>query len=354
MTNLLILPSNSDQLSNTHADNLSTIYNDNVHRVVRENRYGMAEHHPERNIVPTNLASFVLTNIKYELLHKLSQPILRSRFLNSGMEGFDSSELVVKTKCDLHTFISIATSMNIPGISSSSQCTRLNPSSNAFQAPSRATKSLSVDFQGMSHLLNVLHIMDSSDHQNAGLKTTNKTGQGMLRLLGSKCVLTFNRILGSESPVEVDCIIPFHSCTFIQLSQLQSAVRKHLENEQKTTNQHDCMEETDYSTNVIFYRTRVNYDESQGRYLSPWKATYLSLPFFKLSSTTEYEGYHKEDSTFSFVWTRSIPISPFQWSVDATFMGLQVVGELSIFLPSLTFFGSSTISEIKDLLSIHY
>lgn len=133
---------------------------------------------PQYASVPfsSTVPSFIVNSLKYETLAKLSSPITRSGFVNSGLEGFETSELLVKTKCDLGSFISIVDFFRRRPASLVPHAFRLNPSSNSFQHPSRATQLLSIDFESLKQLLLALDIRDPSDHVKAGRRATRKRG----------------------------------------------------------------------------------------------------------------------------------------------------------------------------------
>ena len=57
------------------------------------------------------------------------------------------------------------------------------------------------------------------------------------------------------------------------------------------------------------------------------------------------------DSTFSVQWTPLSPLSTKTWTADATFLGSNVHGKVTIFFPSMTFFGHSMITEIENLIN---
>lgn len=301
----------------------------------------------------STLSSFILNALKYETLARLSAPISRSRFVNSGLEGFESSELLVKTKCDLSSFISIVHFFRKHPTSRLPNAFRLNPNSNSFQHPSRATQLLSIDFENLRQLLLALDIRDTSDHSRARLKTTSKKGCAMLRLLGSACVLSVPSQNAHDSALDIDCILPGLSHTPFVSDQLVSALRTIISEGDNMTGFTDA---NDSQNCYIFYRIRRNYDQSQGRYLSPWRISTVNFRTFVSSSTSGSSENNNSnsgpdsDTTFSVQWTQSAPLSATAWTSDARYFGEHVLGELSIFFPSVTFFGDSTIREIDGLL----
>lgn len=170
--------------------------------------------HQRRSLIPTTdiprqLIDFVLMNIKFDTLRKFSLPLPRSRFLNSGLEGFESSEIVMRSNCDLHTFVSIAAQIDQRHTETSPTYMHLNPIPRSFVNPSRATGSLSVDFSNCFQLFLAMEIWDSGDHRQAAVKTSTRKGRGMLRLLGSKCVIKLDPTTSGQPSTEVDCIFPF-------------------------------------------------------------------------------------------------------------------------------------------------
>ena len=106
------------------------------------------------------------------------------------------------------------------------------------------------------------------------------------------------------------------------------------------------------SKQVVFYRCRLNYDESQGKYLSPWKALNLDISSVMPMNQDEHRGHETDtESFFSVQWSQCRPISSTLWTTDATFLGVQVLGDITSFFPSVTFFGASTIREVERLIS---
>lgn len=173
----------------------------------------------------------------------------------------------------------------------------------------------------------------------------------MLRLLGSACVVSLPLRGGHEPVLDIDCILPGISYTSIVSDQLKSALRSVIEG----TSTSMFSDGTDAQACDIFYRIRRNYDQSQGRYLSPWRRKTVRLRPFRPSSTSGSTDSDCSigvdgDNTFSVQWTQLTPLSAAAWTSDARYFGEHVLGELSIFFPSITFFGHSTILEIEELL----
>lgn len=292
------------------------------------------------------LASYVLNSLKYETLAKLSSSLSRSRFLNSGMEGFEASELVVRGRCDLHTFLSIVNYFKHCPTSTIPNSFRLNPTCSAFINPSRATNLLSIDFESLIQLLVSLDVRDSTDHHRASMKSTSKKNGSMLRLLGSTCTMTVNSSSPSTPPVVLDCVLPSFSFT--------STIHQHLHNAFRTFLDCNDVHQQGFDDNEdvhpVLFRERRNYDPVQGRYLSAWKMLHLRLRCFHTSSTVGTEQYRSNDSTFSVQWTQLPVLSPSSWTSDGRFFGQHVLGELNVFFPCVTFVGETTIAEIQTLL----
>ncbi len=119
------------------------------------------------------------------------------------------------------------------------------------------------------------------------------------------------------------------------------------------------------SDQVVFYRYRENYDPAQGRYISPWRSRSVIWEYFKTSdnstqprTSTSLSGPGSanadSESTFSVEWSRCSSLPNSVWTEDATFMGVEVLGEITAFFPSVTFFGPSTLTEIDALLQLHF
>lgn len=93
---------------------------------------------------------------------------------------------------------------------------------------------------------------------------------------------------------------------------------------------------------LVFYRYRQNYDESQGRFLSPWRARHVTWAYFEPVSTstdTASSDNLEDDATFSVQWSRCPTLPQKQWIDDATYLGTEVIGEITAFFPSIFFFG---------------
>ena len=213
--------------------------------------------------VSATLLSFMISTLKFETLSKFSTTISKPRLINTGQEGFQCSELTVRQKCDMSTFLDLVTTfkseLQLPGSSvERTQRYRLNPSSRSFMNPSRATQSLSIDFQSLQQLLYCLEIKDSRDHFSAGFRSSRRKGNGMVRVLGSACVITLHSLGGSNSSLDIDCVLPFVSHTAIQVDQIQSCLRQALTGSDSTG---ACEHTSSNPTCCILYRVRKDYDE---------------------------------------------------------------------------------------------
>ncbi len=310
----------------------------------------------------SNTATLVLNTLKYECLHKFSHPLSRSRFNNSGLEGFQSSDVLVVVKSDMHTFIDIAQRQCLDD-SRLSTSVRLKPDLCAFHSPSRATNSLSIDFISLSSMLRFMSIMDIADHRTfASRGSVGKQG-GMLRLLGSSCLLTLRKSETRSTPVDVDCFLPFTSCSDSQVRQLQEILESDSSDNHSNTTQKPTFPVL--PDNLVLYRHRKNYDASQGRFISPWLARRVSWTHFSpesdtekpastpSSSTTTSNSTGDSDATFCAEWTRFTQFPKSAWTSDATYTGYYVMGQLTAFFPAVTFFGPSTVAEIETLMTTH-
>lgn len=301
--------------------------------------------------------SFVMNNLKYSTLHKFSSPITKSRFHNSGLEGFHTSDILVNVKCDLSTFVEAVTSLQNNEKAVIDLDFSFSPGLSSFENPSRATKSLSVEFRNLQQLLLWLDIKDPRDNLVIGHRLSNTQSSGTLRLLGSSFVLKACQFGPSQKSVDVDIVLPFTSST---MSTYQAIVKALKDTELQTScsyapalqsdfnNQHviDCNDGC--RETVVYYRKRENYDETQGRYLSPWRTSIIRSPFFSEFNEC-IDDTRFTDSTFTVQWTSAPPLSNKLWTSDATFFGTSVMGEVTIFFPSVTFFGSSTVIELIAL-----
>lgn len=239
---------------------------------------------------------------------------------------------------------------------------RFNPSIHAFQHPTRAMTNLSVDFSDLPSMLHWMCIRDLQDHRSFATKTSTLRSGGVLRLLGSKCTIQMKKEGNENGGVDVDCVMPFVTCTASLFSQLQSLLSEEY-SEGDAANppsiQHGLQ------TNVVFYRRRENYDACQGRFLSPWRARRITLsPFINeaehdppskssSSNSTSTMGIYS-DTSFGVQWSRCAALPSSSWTDDATFTGSLVMGTINLFFPSVTFFGPSTIAEIQALLAKHF
>lgn len=314
-----------------------------------------------------DLPSFILNTIKYEVLLHFSSPLPRSRFQNSGLEGFQISETSVVVKCDLNTFLQLTRPLNSSSYNGSS---RFAPNFALFESPSRATNNLSVHFSTLSDLLYWMQVHDIADHMAFCYKSSYRKSAGMLRVIGTACLVTRVRIPGVLDPVDVDCVLPFTSRTKPRLDQL----REHLETRPTdvvpaASNSHATK---GLKNNVVLYRFRQNFNEAQGRYISPWRSRQIpwnslletisnsadAQSSSNLTSSTEPTTHTSTstsgcDSTFSVEWSKCAPLPGSIWTEDACFMGLKVMGQITVFFPVVTFYGASTVAEIRNLLENH-
>lgn len=314
-----------------------------------------------------DLPCFILNTIKYDVLLHFSSPLPRSRFQNSGLEGFQISETSVVVKCDLNSFLQITRPLHS---SSNNGSSRFAPNFSLFESPSRATNNLSVHFSTLSDFLYWMQVHDIADHRAFCYKSSYRKSAGMLRVIGTACLLTSVRIPGGLDPVDVDCVLPFTSRTKPRLDQL----REHLEKRSTdvapaASNSHSTK---GLKNSVVLYRFRQNFNAAQGRYISPWRSRQIpwnslldtnsksadAQSSSNLTSSTEPTTHNSTstsacDSTFSVEWSKCAPLPGSIWTEDACFMGLKVMGQITVFFPVVTFYGASTMAEIQNLLENH-
>ena len=107
----------------------------------------------------------------------------------------------------------------------------------------------------------------------------------------------------------------------------------------------------------ILCRNRKDFDDDQGRFLSPWRINQSSSDTFCAdegrtnASTSASNSSESFDCCFTLQWTTSKPFSNGVWTSDATFTGMHVPGEVTLFFPCTTFIGNSTVAEIETLLT---
>lgn len=312
----------------------------------------------------TPLTTFIRQNLKYSTIMRFAGSLARSKLPRSGVQGYDSSEVVISAPCDMDSFVAITRTAGSVSTSDSSRIhspspstvnnslsVRFNPSKHAFLQPSRATSSLSVDFTRLSELLRFTQIRDNQDHSTIGVKECKgKTGH-LLRLLGSSCRVTIEGSSSNESEgkglLEVDCVLPFQSCT----SNFKNHIKSFLQSIYIAQKGNVYQREVPSGSDTLFYRFRENYDHAQGRFLSPWKAVMMDNTCYNSSSTVGTERSTTDDSTFSIEWYQNPLPRHCTWTSDASYFGQQVLGQVTSFFPCITFFGDATISEIRTLIN---
>ena len=296
-----------------------------------------------------SLLSFVLQTMKYNVLHRFSPTVTKPKFQASGLEGFYSGDMVVNTKCDMISFVYLVKPLHNSNLTVMGTDFYYSPSVSAFINPSRATSTLSVDFRDLHHLLQWLHIRDSQDLFMMGCRQSGTIPSGTLRLLGSTFVVKDCRLKSSESVVDIDCVVPFGSATI----STYYSVLYHLQNSIPDTSSPKFTEngsDNQCRKTTVYYRSRENYNEVQGRYLSQWNKMIIKSSFLSPSDTSTNSTISTfTESMFSIQWSPLPPLPPKIWTSDATFVGPDVMGEVSIFFPSVTFFGSSISNEIRSL-----
>lgn len=314
-----------------------------------------------RNKKDSSVVEFIQNTIKYDTVQKFTTPLCRTRLQNSGLEGFKCSEVIVNSKSDLTSFLHLMEPLLRSAQQDSGRKLRFNPSLQSFRSQSRATQLLSVDFSTLRDLLQWISIHDPRDIQTISVKCTTRKNDSLLRILGTSALISIPSVGNSSSSrIDVDCLLPFSSCTVKHVQHLESALMKELtaNEDSKVTTKVEVSNTDNFAQKQnVLYRCRVNYDESQGRYLSPWKVLQISIPLIfgvdvkpeDSSATTT-----QQESSFTIQWSQCRTIPTSMWTTDARFTGLHVLGDISTFSPTLTFFGSSTIKEIKQLLSTHF
>lgn len=309
----------------------------------------------------SSVVDFIRNNLKYDIVQKFSSSLCRTKLQNTGVEGFKCMEIIVTTKCDLNSFHSLVQSLVHESRENSNHTFRFSPSLNSFSSQSRATRLLSVDFATLLELLRWISIHDESDVRRISLKSTSRKNDSLLRIVGSTAFLSLPNRGSQSSSLGIDCVFLFSSCTLRLVNHLESVLAEHLANpDNKSDLQTHSTTQYDYSrsssgTQLVFYRCRENYDDSQGKYLSPWKSIEIlgSNNLFGVKAEQSAVVASHDDSSISVQWSQSRQISRAMWTDDARFTGMQVLGEINTFFPTVTFFGTSTIKEIKDLLSRH-
>lgn len=311
----------------------------------------------------TSLLTFIRHNLKYATIMKFTGSLASSKLPRSGVQGYDSSEVAVSTLCDMDSFIAITQTTTLlgtgasssihsqaPPILSESPTVRFNPSRRAFLQPSRATSSISVDLTRLSEILWLTQIRDTQDHSTIGVKECNGKTSHLLRLLGSSCTVTIKATSTGESnnaeSIDVDCVLPLQSCT----ANFKHRIKVFLQSVYVKEKGNVYGTEDHTGTDPLFYRFRENYDDAQGRFLSPWKAAIIDNSCFQSSSTIGTEELNSDDSTFSVEWCQNTLTRHNTWTSDASYFGQQVLGHLTAFFPCITFFGDATISEIQNLI----
>lgn len=264
------------------------------------------------------------------------------------------TEVVIKEKFDLKSFTSLMLQLHHTHTDRIGSDINFSPCLSAFHSPSRATPFLSVDFRKVKHLLEWLDVHDSRDHLSIGYRFTRLKLSGALRLLGSSFEIEQCHGGNLNSSTIVDCVLPFCSAT----TSSYHAVAKALSNadinisESADKNKSPTVipeKENEGDCTLVLYRSRENYSDAQGKYLSPWKKTIIeSPPLTEAKNSTTAISTFKE-SLYSVQWTPLPQVHSTLWTSDATYFGDDVMGEVTIFFPAVTFFGSSTIEEIRIL-----
>lgn len=312
--------------------------------------------------VESPLLVFIRHAIKYESLYRMGTGLSYTRYQKSGVEGFHTREVVINVRSDMFSYLQLvrplrnATTNQVAATSS----TRFNPDYHAFQNPTRAMNDLSVDFGDLPGLLKWMEVKDIQDLRSFATKRSTPRSGGLLRVLGTRCTITVSKSDNGNDQVDVDCILPFVSCTETRIAQLKQLLSEDY-NESDTAPPPSINH--DLRTSVVFFRHRENYDPCQGRFLSPWRARRITWSGFgtpsavqsppavsssnnSASSLTSAES----DTSFTVQWSRCAVLPSATWTEDATFMGSLLMGNISVFFPSVVFFGHSTTAEIRALL----
>lgn len=268
---------------------------------------------------------------------------------------------MVNVKSDMYSFLQLVRPLHDVMVDplASTTSMRFNPNLHLFQYPTRAMTNLSVDFGELPAMLQWMEIKDLQDHRSFGIKSSAQSSGSVLRILGTTCIISIETTASSKGRVDVDCVLPFVSCTESMISELKILLSEE-SNEPDTTPPPSIPHEL--QTKVVFYRHRENYDACQGRYLSPWRARHVTWSFYesnpdratasqnKITSSTTTNEF---DASFTIQWSRSTSLPCSTWTEDATFMGSFVMGQITVFFPSVVFFGPSTVSEIQALIDSH-
>ena len=149
--------------------------------------------------------------MKHDTLYRFSGSVSRSEFQKFGLEGFQTTELVISVRCDMHSFLNLIDSLR------NQEQTRFKPDEQSFTNPSRATESLSVDFATLRGLLDWMTINDSADYQTIASKRTIRKNEGLFRLVGTTCPLKVHRHDNPGIEIDVDCVLPFVSLSLIHI-----------------------------------------------------------------------------------------------------------------------------------------
>lgn len=299
------------------------------------------------HVYPT-LPFFIFNSLKYNIITKFTNSLARSKFHRTGLQGYDSTETIVSAQCDMTSFLAMTNNLTSSQCPTSASPVRFNPSKLAFQSPSRATSTLSVDFTHLETLLGHVHIRDTVDHRTIGLRRSNSKASRLLRLLASSCIINIRcgSVPNVQRTVDVDCVFPFQSITANYKQQIQSVLQSLYNTRESGT----CHNGKPGGSDTVFYRFRENFDEAQGRYLSSWKAVSMVNNCFHSASTMVIEETASDDYAFSLEWSQIPPPASSTWTSDARYFGQFIMGQVECFFPTVTFFGDYTITEIEKLI----
>jgi len=334
--------------------------------------------------------SVIKAELKYLLAEKLSANLVHSSASRCTPEGAVVQRLYVSSRCSLHWFSDLVNDINETIRSeelADLNCISFIPELRLLQKPSLASTDLHVYFPTFESLCCWLNFREPLDISKMLIRRKSSDKDPMIRVLGS-ChsmkmatktnEVTYNGALGVQTQSthilsdEADSSDKDHQTTepnekpdtaddqieegyyldrvLIGISRPHSDDEKGNEMGTSSSKNEEVSDIKSYSNRTLLQQHRLNWDDSQGRYIDKWE---MKKERFNLTWTKDESKRNALAMTqcIFLSWKRSSQLPERRLSSDASSTGNIVLGSVEISIPAVLFVGMNTCEDVSKILN---